>query len=91
MAEMSFMSKKPLTLGQIVFAIVLAITFLFLISHGGLLLLIFWPYFAPALIAAFVTRQKRWWAIATGNVLFGWTGIGWIFLFWLASVKDAGE
>jgi hypothetical protein len=49
-------SKRPLTVSQNIFAIVLAIIFSFMVVRGiGLLALLFWPYFAPALIAAFVT------------------------------------
>lgn len=86
------MNKKPLNVGQTLFGLALMITWLVLIyNDAGLLVLLFWPYIAPTLIAAFWTRKKNWWRIAMVNIFLGLTGVCWILAFIWAAKPDSED
>ena len=82
------MIPRKLSTGQLVFLVlgvaVWTVVALTVTPFGaGLVTLLVLPYFAPTLFAAFATRKKKLGLIAVCNLLWGWTGIGWIIcLIW---------
>jgi len=51
------------------------------------LLVLAFTYLIPTIVAV-INKKKRWWLTFLLNVLFGWTGIGWMILLVLALSKD---